>query len=272
MDEGGSRMVVLVTGGTGRLGRLVVSELVARGHDVRVLSRRAPSAGAGQPGIAWVRGDLATGDGLTTALAGVRTVVDAANSGRRAEQVMVGGARLLLRAAADAGVQHVVGIGIVGAEAVAPRMPYYRVKLAHEAVLTSGTVPWSLLRATQFHDFVGHTVAALARSPLVLAPAILLQPIDPTEVATALVEAVEEGPAGRLPDVAGPQAATLADLARIWLQTHGRPRPVLTVPIPGRVGRSVRDGALCNLDRAVGRTTFQAWTAAQLADRSDSRV
>jgi uncharacterized protein YbjT (DUF2867 family) len=250
----------------------VVNELAARGHEVRVLSRRAGGAGADEPGVTRVRGDLVTGEGLPTALAGVRAVVDAVNSGRRADRVMVGGARLLLRAATDAGVEHVVGIGIVGAEAVAPRMPYYRVKLAQEAVLTSSAVPWSLLRATQFHDFVGQALAALARFPIMVAPAILLQPVDPTEVANALVDAAEHGPAGRLPDVAGPQAMAVADLGRIWLRAHERARPVLPVSIPGRVGRAVREGALCNLDRAVGRTTFEAWTAAHVAGRSDSHV
>src|SRR3712207_4822076 len=120
-------MVVLVTGGTGRLSRLVVSELTARGHEVRVLSRQAGSADPDQPGVTRVRGDLTTGEGLPTALAGVQTVVDAVNSARGTTQVMVGGARLLVPAAAQAGVHHVVGIGIVGAEAVAPRVPYHRV-------------------------------------------------------------------------------------------------------------------------------------------------
>jgi uncharacterized protein YbjT (DUF2867 family) len=265
-------MDVLVTGGTGRLGRLVVSELSARGHEVRVLSRRAGPPEPAQPGVTRVQGDLATGDGLPRALEGVQAVVDAVNSGRAARQVMADGAGRLVRAAAAAGVQHVVGIGIVGVEAVAPVLPYYRVKLAQEAALTSGPVPWSLLRATQFHHLVGRMAAGLARSPIVLAPAVRLQPVDATEVAAALVDAVEAPPAGRLPDVAGPQVLTLAELTAIWLRAHGTPRRTVSVPIPGGVGRAVRDGALCHPGRAVGRTTFATWAERHVTGRSTAHV
>jgi len=114
------------------LGRLVVNELVGRGHQVRVLSRQVMPSGFSQPGVVAVRGDLATGDGIAAAVAGVQAVVDTTNARGDAKQVMVNGTRRLVDAASDAGVGHVIGIGIVGAEALAPLVGYYRVKVAQE--------------------------------------------------------------------------------------------------------------------------------------------
>ncbi|HEX8508563.1 MAG TPA: NAD(P)H-binding protein [Propionibacteriaceae bacterium] len=261
-------MLVLVVGGTGGLGRLVVRELGIRGHQVRVLSRQVRPETSFEPGVETARGDVATGQGLAEAVTGVQVVVDTVNAGRNADQVMVAGTQQLVRAAANAGVQHVIGIGIVGAEAIAPLVPYYRAKVAQEQVLSSGDVPWSWLRATQFHDFVAQAVANLARLPVLPAPSILYQPVDRGEVAAALADAVEAGPAGRVPDFAGPQTLPLVDLARIWLQARGRHQRAVTIPIPTRFGRRLREGALCNPDRAVGRTTFQEWVNRQVRDGS----
>ena len=264
-------MQVLVTGGTGRLGRLVVTELVTRGHSVRVLSRRAARDPVSRPDVVTVPGDLVSGEGLAAAVEGVETVVDAVNAGRRAGEVMVGGTRRLVEAAGRAGVGHVVGIGIVGAESIAPLVPYYRVKVAQERVLADGPVPWSWLAATQFHDFIAQMVAALARPPVLVAPAVRYQPVDRSEVAAALVDAAEAGPAGRLPDLAGPRTAPLVELARGWLAAHHRDRRTVTVPIPGRVGRRLREGSLCNPDRAVGRSTFEEWVTRAAAPLGGSR-
>jgi uncharacterized protein YbjT (DUF2867 family) len=257
-------MLVLVVGGTGGLGQHVVTELVARRHRVRVLSRQPRSEVSGAPGVEKVRGDVASGDGVVAAMRGVHAVVNTVNASRGAEQVMVAGTCRLLEAAATAGVHHVVEIGIVGAEAIAPVVPYYRVKLAQERVLRDGGVPWSLLRATQFHDFVGEILSGLARLPVMLTPAIQLQPVDRREVATALVDAVDAGPAGRLPDFAGPQALPLTDLARIWLEAQGLHQRSVAIPLPTRFGRRLREGALCSPEQAVGRTTFSDWAADQV--------
>jgi uncharacterized protein YbjT (DUF2867 family) len=254
-------MDVLVVGGTGGLGRLVVDEFAARGHQVRVLSRRASPPTAAEPRIERFRGDLLTGDGLAAALDGVQAVVNTVNATRGSERVMVDGGRRLMEAAARAKVGHVVGIGIVGADLIAPWVPYYRVKVAEEAVLREGDVPWSLLRATQFHELVAAMIGGLARLPVLPAPAIRVQPVDRGEVATALVAAVEAGPSGRLPDFAGPQALPLADFAQMWLRAQSRHRRTVSLPIPSRVGRLLREGALCNPDQALARVTFEQWAA-----------
>jgi uncharacterized protein YbjT (DUF2867 family) len=252
-------MRVLVAGGTGGLGRLVVQELTNRGLEVRVMSRRPMQSGHAAPDVEVVSGDLSSGDGVAAAVSGVDVVVDAVNATRRAQSVMVTGTRRLLDAAAAAGAAHIVEIGIVGAESIAPLVPYYRVKLAQEQVVQAGVVPWSLLRATQFHDFLATMVSGLARLPVLVAPGIRFQPVDRREVAMALVDAVEAGPAGRLPDVAGPQALPLVDLARIWLQAQGRNQKVVAIPLPTTYGRRLREGALCRPERAVGLLTFSEW-------------
>jgi uncharacterized protein YbjT (DUF2867 family) len=197
-------------------------------------------------------------------VSGVDAVVDTVNASRQAGRVMVDGTRDLLIAAAEAQVRHVVGIGIVGAEVIAPLVPYYKVKVAQEQALRSGDVPWTLLRATQFHDFVAQMVTGLARLPVLAVPGICYQPVDRKEVAVALADAVEGPPRGLLPDFAGPEALPLVDFARIWLQTQGRPRQAVAIPLPTRYGRQLREGALCNPQRAVGRVTFSDWAAAQV--------
>lgn len=252
-------MDILVAGGTGGLGRLVVRELAGRGHSVRVLSRQRPPGAVLEQGVVAVSGDLVTGRGVAEAVHGMQAVVDTTNGGRDARQVMVHGTRRLVEAARSAGVGHVVGVGIVGAEALASLVPYYRVKVEQEQVLAGNAVPWSWQPATQFHDFLAGPLARFARLPVLPLPAIRFQPVDRAEVALALADAVEAGPAGRLPDFAGPEALLLADLARIWTRAQGRSQATLTIPLPGSLGRSLRRGALCNLDRAVGRTRFEQW-------------
>ncbi|HYP46228.1 MAG TPA: NAD(P)H-binding protein [Propionibacteriaceae bacterium] len=257
-------MLVLVVGGTGGLGRLAVGELAARGHSVRVLSRQRTPSTFSTPEVQSVRGDLVSGEGVAAAVKGVDAVLDTVNANRSAGSVMVDGTRGLLAAAANSGVRHVVGIGIVGAEAIAPLVPYYRVKVAQEQVLRAGDVPWTLLRATQFHDFVASMVSGLARLPLLPVPGIRYQPVDRGEVAVALVDAVEGSPSGRLPDFGGPQALPWIDFARSWLRAQGRSQRVVNIPLPTKYGRRLREGALCNPDRAVGRLTFSDWAEAQV--------
>lgn len=250
-------MEVAVVGGTGSIGAPVVSELVARGDAVRILSRRPPTEPP--PGASHHHVDLATGEGLVEALEGVEAVVDAANDSRRAEQVLVAGARRLAAAEADAGVGHHVAISIVGCD----RLPvgYYRAKVAQERAVADSRVPWTLLRATQFHSLLALAFGAAERLRLRPTGRARLQPIDTAVVARRLADAVHDGPSGRLPDIAGPEIATLADLARAWRAHRGRAAIPLRLPMVGRVGHALRDGALCDPAAAVSGPTFEEWLA-----------
>jgi uncharacterized protein YbjT (DUF2867 family) len=252
-------MLVAVSGATGTVGRRVVAELVARGHEVRQLSRRPPDRA--MPGTSHRSIDLATGAGLTDALAGADAVVDAANtvpSSRQATAVLVEGTRRLSAAAVAAGVHHHVLISIVGIDDVPTA--YYRAKVAQERVLVEGGTPWSIVRATQFHALLHQVFSLTARVRLLPAPRFALQPIDAATVAGVLAGAVEAGPSGGRVDVAGPVVADVGELARQWRAVTGRHALLAPVPVPGAVGRALRRGALTapHATRASG-PTFEAW-------------
>jgi uncharacterized protein YbjT (DUF2867 family) len=260
---------VAVVGGTGMLGTALVAELLGRRDEVRVLSRGpAPQL---PPGATHHRADLATGEGLAEGLTGVEAVVDAANTRRHARAVLVDGTRRLTAAGARAGVRHHLIASIVGCDRVP--MGYYRVKAAQEQALAAGPVPWTVLRATQFHPLVAHELAAAARFRVRPTGSIALQPIDVSVVARRLADAVHAAPAGRLPDLAGPEVRTLGELSRIWQRADGRRLLPVRVPAFGRLGRALRDGGLCDPAAATPGPTFAEWLTSRPPPRAvDRRV
>jgi uncharacterized protein YbjT (DUF2867 family) len=253
MDQRSGKTVAVV-GGTGTLGSLVVVELVGRGAAVRVLSRNAAALPSGAEHR---RVDLTSGEGLAVALAGATVVVDAANSTRGAEQTLVAGTRRLLEAGAAAGVGHHLAISIVGIDLVP--MSYYRHKVAQEEAIEAGPLPWTLLRATQFHQLLDGAFAAAARFGIRPTGAAKLQPIDPHIVAARLADAALASPAGRLPDLGGPRVATLGELSRAWATARGRHRLPLRVPAWGKIGRPLAAGALCVPGGAAPGEDFEEW-------------
>ncbi len=228
-----SRSAILVTGATGRLGRLLVPSLEAAGHAVRAGGRRGP----------WAH-DLATGDGLDRAVAGAETIVHLASSPyRRTRDVDIDGMRRLVDAARASGVGHLLYPSIVGTHRVP--LAYYRAKLAAESVLAASDVPHTIVRITQFHVFLREIAQTLLRWPIVIAPAgVLFQPIDETVVARELVQMIDAGPVGRAQDLGGPEVIDLPELLR---RVRGaRRRLVIRRGIPS-VGplRALREGGLC---------------------------
>ncbi len=247
-------VVVAVVGGTGTLGAPVVRELLARGADVRVLSRNAARV---PDGATHDRVDLTSGEGLADALAGVEAVVDAANSTKGAEKVLVEGTRRLLEAEAGAGVTHHVAISIIGIELVP--ISYYRVKLAQEEAIESGPIPYSILRAAQFPQLLAEAFTAAARFGVRPTGTAKVQPIDPAVVAARLADAALTDPAGRLPDIAGPKAQTLSELSHRWADARGKRRLPLRVPAWGKMGRALAAGALCDPAAATPGEDFEEW-------------
>lgn len=241
---------ILVTGGTGMLGSRVVERLRAEGRAVRVMSH------GGRPGT--VGGDLLTGEGLKAAVEGVETVVHCASSPiRKSRRTDVGGTAMLLRAVERAGVSHFVFVSIVGVDRN-PYYPYYRVKLDTEGIVEGSPVPWTILRATQFHDFVLGFLRPLTRLPVVPVPGDLWsQPIDVGEAAGRLAELALAPPAGRVPDIGGPEVRTFADLARAYLRAVGESKRVVEVPIPGKAARAWRAGAQTCPENRCGRIRWE---------------
>jgi uncharacterized protein YbjT (DUF2867 family) len=241
---------VLVTGGTGRLGRRVVDLLRAEGLEPRVMSR------SGRPGT--TKGDLLTGEGIEAAVCGLDTIIHAAQSPtRKSRRTAVEGTERLLESAARAGISHFVYISVVGLERVP--LSYYREKLAAERLVERSPVAWTILRSTQFHEFILSMVRALDRVPFVMPvpKGWLFQPIDASEVAGRLVELALGSPTGRVPDIGGPEVRPLADLTHAYLSPRGSNKRVVEFPMPGKAARAFREGAQAVPASAWGEITWE---------------
>lgn len=263
---------ILVTGGTGTLGRLVVPRLQDTGHDVRVLSRHRSN---GWPDVDLVTGDLSTGEGIDAAVEGAEVILHLAGTSKGDEVK----ARHLVRAASRASARHLVYISVVGADKIPvlssvdrAMFGYFASKLAAERAVAGSGIPWTTLRATQFHDLVFMTAQQAARLPVVLFPAgFHVQPVDAGEVADRLVELALGAPAGLVPDVAGPRVYELGALIREYLTATHKHRPMVPIRFPGRAARAFRAGANLAADRAVGHRTWEDYLAERLGSGSASR-
>jgi uncharacterized protein YbjT (DUF2867 family) len=243
----------VVTGGTGTLGREVVRRLLEEEHEVRVLSRRGRPEGDRRP-IEWCRGDLGTGRGLDAALAGADAVVHCATANGRAD---VAQTRRLVEAARRAGEPHLLYISIVGVDR-APAVPYYRAKAECERIVGESGLPWTVLRATQFHRLILRMVRAQRWLPVVCAPGggVRMQPVAEAEAGERLAALAVGPPAGRVADLGGPEIRTARELVRVAARAEGLRRPVVSVRLPGKAFRALRDGALLAPEHAVGRMNF----------------
>ena len=255
-------MNVLVTGGTGTLGRDVVMLLRQSGHRARILSREPRGH------VDAVQGDLKTGAGLSKALAGMDAIVHAASATREPMALRatdVRGTRRLLELARDANIGHFVYISIVGIEGVA--YPYYRIKIAAETLVREGMVPWSILRATQFHSFMESTLRAFARLPGMLAIPFVwqFQPVDSREVARRVVDVVLDKPAGMLPDFGGPQVRDFKSIAESWLAARKERRRLMNLWLPFKASRQVAEGRLTCPENKDGLVTFDQYLAEKYA-------
>lgn len=247
-------MRVAVAGGTGLVGRYVVEELAAAGQEPVVLAR---SRGV----------DLVTGAGLDAAVAGAGAVVDVSNvttmSGRRAVSFFDSVGRNLLDAGERAGVRHHVVLSIVGVDRVG--LGYYQGKLRQEDVVRNGRTPWTLLRATQFHEFAEQTLDRVPK-PFAVVPRMRTQPVAAREVAQHLVRLVTAPARGMAPELAGPRVEHLVDMVGRLLRARHRRRLVLPVRMPGDTGAAMTgDGLLPAGPGPRGTQTFDAWLATYVA-------
>ena len=250
-------MNILVTGGTGALGRDVVKQLLERRHRVRVLSRKAVT------GDDWVQGDLATGAGLEKAVMGIDAIVHAGSATTQWSKLHatdVVGTRRLLAMAREAGVRHAVYISIVGMEGV-PSYPYYKAKLAAEAVVREGIVPWSILRATQFHTLMETFLNGLTMLPgLATVPyKWQFQPVDTRDVARRLVDIVTNEPAGMLPNFGGPEVRDFKSIAASWLKVRRLDKRPVNLWLPLKFSRAFAEGKLLCPDHIDGTVTFEQY-------------
>ena len=255
---GATTSPILVTGGTGTLGRLVVRRLAGAGRDVRVLTRRGPGSQPGEDGVQFMTGDLLAGSGIEPAVDGVSAIVHCASDNKGDAEAA---RNLVAAASAGGGKPHLVYISIVGADRVT--FGYVRAKLEAERIVADSGLPWTTLRATQFFDLILNGTRKLARLPVVPVPAgFPTQPVDAGEVAGRLAELTLREPAGRVPDMAGPQVLSFADLVRGYLRASRRRRAVLPVRLPGL--RRIREGALIpdpSAETLIGTRTWAEFLA-----------
>jgi uncharacterized protein YbjT (DUF2867 family) len=255
-------MQIAIAGGTGRLGSRVADELRNRGHQVRILSRNAPRH----------RVDLTTGQGLASALDGCEVVVDASNNpSKTAASTLVDGSRRLLAAEQAAGVRHHVAVSIVGCERVP--LDYFRVKAAQERIVEQGPVPWSMIRATQFHEYVATTLDGLSGWHVLPIPSVLVQSVACAQVATTVAEIAVATPRWCRVEVAGPEILQGREIARSWRSITHHHALLVPLPLPGELGHALRSGALTSSHPDVrGTTGFASWLRASYQFRRDRLV
>ncbi len=237
---------IAIAGGTGVVGRRVVESVRRLGVEPVVIAR---STGV----------DVTTGTGLDDVLAGVDAVIDVTNivtqNRRRATTFFETATRHLLDAEERHGVEHHVLLSIVGIDTVG--LGYYRAKLAQEDLVRRGPVPWTILRATQFHEFAAQM---LGDGPVAVIPSMLSQPVAAQDVADELVRLATAPAAGMAAELAGPREERVPDMARRLASAQGRQPLVVTLPLPGATGKGMRNGALLPTSPGPrGLQTFEQW-------------
>jgi uncharacterized protein YbjT (DUF2867 family) len=245
-------MRIAIAGGTGRIGRLTAAALESAGHQTVALSRAA--------GV-----DLVSGSGLAAALRGADAVIDVTNTSAPGEGEIVeffGTATANLLAAEEAaGVGHHVLLSIVGIDH-GQRVPHYAGKRAQERLVTAGPVPWTVVRATQFHDFAAMVAERSARDGVAAIAPLLVQPIAHADVAAELADTATAAPLRRAIEIAGPETQDLVDMARRTFAVRGK--DITLVPTwraffgPDMAGEVLLPGA----DARLGKITFADWLAA----------
>lgn len=230
-------MRIAVAGGTGWIGRLVVSAAREAGHETAVLAR---STGV----------DLISGRGVAEALRGADVVVDVANRATRAAAFFETETRTLLDAEVAAGVGHHVALSIVGIDHVG--LGYYKAKLRQEEVIRAGSVPSTILRATQLFEFAPQMVERSA-GPFAPAPRMLCRPVAAGEVAAELVRIAAGAPRGRATDIAGPEELWMHEMIRQYIKARGLRRIAVPIPFPVK-GSLLPDG-----EAVFGRIRYADW-------------
>ncbi|WP_018352231.1 SDR family oxidoreductase [Longispora albida] len=245
-------MRIAVAGATGNIGKLTAAVLEDDGHDVVRISR---SAGV----------DLVTGAGLDKALASADAVIDVTNAppADRDGTIAYFGAATgnLLDAGERAGVRHHVLLSIAGMDRIEGNA-HYAGKREQERLVEAGAVPWTILPATQFHDFAGMVAGWTEQDGVATVPPLLLQPVAPADVAAVLARVVTGEPAGRRADLAGPERQDMVDMARRTLQAQGRTVRLVPTWDGGIFGVEMAGNVLLPGEGAqIAPTTFDEWLA-----------
>jgi uncharacterized protein YbjT (DUF2867 family) len=243
-------MKILVIGGTGLIGRKVVAELRNRDHDVTAAS---PTSGV----------NTITGDGLNTAMVATNIVIDVTNPRSREDKAVLKffetSGRNLFAAERKAGVKHHVVLSIVGTDHLSAS-GYFRGKIAQEKLIRSSGVPYTIVRSTQFFEFVNGIVKASAKGKTISVPSVLLQPIASDDVANAMADFAVAGPVNGVVEIAGPKRLPMFQLVKQLLVAIGDPREVVADEQILYSGADVQQNTLLpSINARLGSLTFSKW-------------
>ncbi len=243
-------MKIVVIGGTGLIGKKLVHDLRQKSHEVVAAS---PSSGV----------NTVTGEGLGEALKGAQVVVDVANAPSWEDQAVLAffetSGRNLLAAEAVAGVRHHVALSVVGTERLLAS-GYFRAKMAQENLIKASSIPYTIVRATQFFEFVGGIAQISTEGKTVRLPPVQMQPIAAEDVAAALAEVATAKPLNDMVELAGPERIRLDELVKRWLEANRDERKVLADERALYYGIKVNDQSLTPGDRPrLGPTRFENW-------------
>ncbi len=243
-------MRIVVIGGTGLIGSQLVHDLTEHGHDAIAA---APSTGV----------NTFTGEGLRDVLEGAQVVVDVSNSPTlddAAKEFFHTATTNLLQAEADAGVGHHVALSVVGTDRLAPKSGYFEAKLAQEALISAGPIPYSIVHATQFFEFVKAIADSATVGDEVHLPPALIQPMASTDVAEAVAIAAVNAPINGITEVGGPQQFRMPDLIRTALIARGDTREVVADPAAGYWGVHIDERDLVpGAGATLFDTRFEDW-------------
>ena len=243
-------MKIVVIGGSGLIGKKVVKNLRQQGHEVVAAS---PSSGV----------NTVTGEGLAQALAGAQVVVDVANAPSWEDKAVLAffetSGRNLLAAEAAAGVGHHVALSVVGTDRLLAS-GYFRAKMAQEKLIKASPIPYTIVRATQFFEFVGGIAQSATEGQTVRLPPVLMQPIAADDVAAVMADVALAEPLNGTFDLAGPEPIRQDDLVRQFLNATGDARKVMTDASALYYGINVNDQSLTPGENPrLGTTRFSDW-------------
>jgi uncharacterized protein YbjT (DUF2867 family) len=243
-------MKIVVVGGSGLIGKKLVSNLRQHGHEVIAAS---PSTGV----------NTVTGEGLAEALAGAQVVIDVANAPSWEDNAVLAffetGGRNLLAAEADAGVRHHIALSVVGTDRLLAS-GYFRAKMAQENLIKVSKIPYTIVRATQFFEFVGAIAQTATDGQTVRLPPALMQPITSDDVAALMADVAVAEPSNGTVELAGPEPIRMDELVRQFLSANRHTQKVTTDAHAHYYGIAVNDQSLTPGDNPrIGPTRFESW-------------
>jgi uncharacterized protein YbjT (DUF2867 family) len=249
-------MKIVVVGGSGLIGSKLVTKLRERGH---LAVAASPKSGV----------NSITGEGLSEAMKGADVVADVTNAPSWEDAAVMDffetSTRNLLRTEADTGVKHHIALSVVGADRI-PGSGFMRAKIAQETLIRSGNVPYTIVRSTQFFEFLGAIAKAGTDGGAVRLPPARMQPIAADDVAAALADVVVTNPVNGMVELAGPEAFPIDEVVRRYLNATGDSRPVIGDDNALYYGAPVSDRTLMPSDNPrLGKTSFQHWLNSSVA-------